>query len=84
MVDMVKFGVVVIDVGINQIDDFVVKNGCCLVGDVDFVGIGDKVSYLILVFGGVGSMIVAMFMCNIVCVCCNQLNIDIDISVYFN
>jgi len=80
--DMVKPGAVVIDVGINQIDDPAAKNGRRLVGDVDFAGIGDKASYLTPVPGGVGPMTVAMLMRNAVRACCNQLNIDIDTSAY--
>ena len=82
--DMVKPGAVVIDVGINQIDDPLAKNGCRLVGDVDFAGIGDKASYLTPVPGGVGPMTVAMLMRNAVRACCSQLNIDIDTSAYLN
>ena len=82
--DMVKPGAVVIDVGINQIDDPLAKNGRRLVGDVDFAGIGDKASYLTPVPGGVGPMTVAMLMRNAVRACCSQLNIDIDTSAYLN
>ncbi len=80
--DMVKPGAVVIDVGINQIDDPAAKNGRRLVGDVDFAGIGDKASYLTPVPGGVGPMTVAMLMRNAVRACCSQLNIGVDTSAY--
>lgn len=82
--DMVKPGAVVIDVGINQIDDPLAKNGRRLVGDVDFDGISEKASYLTPVPGGVGPMTVAMLMRNTVRACCNQLNIDTDTSAYLN
>lgn len=55
--DMVKQGAVVIDVGINR-----TENG--LVGDVDFEGVKDKVSYITPVPGGVGPMTIASLMQN--------------------
>ncbi|XP_077999234.1 uncharacterized protein LOC144452096 [Glandiceps talaboti] len=61
--DMVKDGVVVIDVGINRVQD---KNTGKhqLVGDVDFKGVHDKASRITPVPGGVGPMTVAMLMKN--------------------
>jgi len=56
--DMVKDGAVVIDVGINRLD-----NGK-LVGDTDFEGLKDKCSYLTPVPGGVGPMTIAMLLKN--------------------
>lgn len=56
--DMVKEGAVVIDVGINRNEEGK------LVGDVDFDGIKDKVSYITPVPGGVGPMTIAMLMKN--------------------
>lgn len=58
--DMVKNGVVVIDVGINRCDDGT------LVGDVDFENVEKKASYITPVPGGVGPMTVAMLMNNVV------------------
>lgn len=55
--DMVKEGVVVIDVGINRIDGKIV-------GDVDFEGLKDKVYAITPVPGGVGPMTVAMLLQN--------------------
>lgn len=57
--DMVKEGAVVIDVGINRVDDR-------LVGDVDFEGVFDKASIVTPVPGGVGPMTVAMLMKNLI------------------
>lgn len=57
--DMVKEGVVVIDVGINRV-------GEKLVGDVDFESVAPKASYITPVPGGVGPMTVAMLMANTV------------------
>ncbi len=58
--DMVKDGAVVIDVGINRMDDGK------LVGDVDFEKISQKASYITPVPGGVGPMTIAMLMENVV------------------
>jgi len=75
--DMVKEGAVVIDVGINRItkdkasdellewrkDDFD-KKGATLIGDVDFLKVEPKVSYISPVPGGVGPMTIAMLLKN--------------------
>jgi len=62
--DMVKDGVVVIDVGINRIDDLSRKRGYRLVGDVDFEKVAPKASHITPVPGGVGPMTVASLMLN--------------------
>jgi len=62
--DMVKEGAVVIDVGINRIDDLTRKSGTRLVGDVDFEKVAPKSSYITPVPGGVGPMTVATLMLN--------------------
>ncbi len=64
--DMVKDGVVVIDVGINRIDNPAAKKGYSLVGDVDFDSCAAKASYITPVPGGVGLMTIAMLMSNTV------------------
>jgi len=64
--DMVKDGVVVIDVGINRVDDPGSKKGYKVVGDVDFESVEKKASYITPVPGGVGLMTVAMLMKNTV------------------
>ncbi|HXG31704.1 MAG TPA: bifunctional methylenetetrahydrofolate dehydrogenase/methenyltetrahydrofolate cyclohydrolase FolD [Thermodesulfobacteriota bacterium] len=56
--DMVKDGVVVIDVGINRLPDG------RLVGDVDFEGVRERASYITPVPGGVGPMTIAMLLWN--------------------
>ncbi|MCI8965729.1 MAG: bifunctional methylenetetrahydrofolate dehydrogenase/methenyltetrahydrofolate cyclohydrolase FolD [Clostridia bacterium] len=58
--NMVKDGVVVIDVGINRDDEGKVK------GDVDFENVSKKASYITPVPGGVGPMTIAMLMANVV------------------
>ncbi len=62
--DMVKPGAVVIDVGINRVDDPSTKNGYHLVGDVDFNGVSSVASAMSPVPGGVGPMTIAMLMKN--------------------
>ena len=62
--DMVKDGVVVIDVGINRVDDPSAKKGYSVVGDVDFVNVEKKASYITPVPGGVGLMTIAMLLQN--------------------
>ena len=62
--DMVKDGVVVVDVGINRIDDETAKRGYRVVGDVDFEEVSKKASYITPVPGGVGLMTRAMLLKN--------------------
>ena len=62
--DMVKDGVVVIDVGINRIEDSNASKGYRLVGDVDFDEVSKKASYITPVPGGVGPMTIAMLLKN--------------------
>ncbi len=62
--DMVKNGVVVIDVGINRVEDASTAKGYRLVGDVDFEGVKTKASAITPVPGGVGLMTIAMLMKN--------------------
>jgi methylenetetrahydrofolate dehydrogenase (NADP+) / methenyltetrahydrofolate cyclohydrolase len=62
--DMVKEGAVVIDVGINRIEDASAKNGSRLVGDVDFANVAPKSSYITPVPGGVGLMTVVSLLLN--------------------
>jgi methylenetetrahydrofolate dehydrogenase (NADP+) / methenyltetrahydrofolate cyclohydrolase len=64
--DMVKAGAVVVDVGINRIDDERASKGYRLVGDVDFEAVKEKASAITPVPGGVGPMTVAMLMANTV------------------
>ncbi len=56
--DMVKEGAIVIDIGINRIEDG------SLVGDVDFKNVSQKCSYITPVPGGVGPMTIAMLLSN--------------------
>lgn len=62
--DMIKECVVIIDVGINRIDDPASKKGYKVVGDVDFDRCYPKASLITPVPGGVGPMTIAMLMKN--------------------
>ncbi len=64
--DMVRRGAVVIDVGINRVDDPSRRRGYRLVGDVDLAGVTPKARALTPVPGGVGPMTVAMLLANTV------------------
>ena len=62
--DMVREGTVVIDVGINRVEDASRKAGYRLVGDVDFEAVAEKAAAISPVPGGVGPMTVAMLLTN--------------------
>lgn len=64
--DMVKEGAVVIDVGVNRIEDSSVKKGYRLVGDVDFEAVRQKARLITPVPGGVGPMTITMLLYNTV------------------
>lgn len=64
--EMVKEGVVVIDVGTNRVEDATSKTGSRLVGDVDFDRVSEVASYITPVPGGVGPMTIAMLLKNTV------------------
>ncbi len=62
--NMVKEGVVVIDVGINRVEDQTTPRGYRLVGDVDFENVAPKASYITPVPGGVGPMTIVSLLQN--------------------
>ncbi len=62
--DMVKEGAVVIDVGINRVEDATAKRGYRLKGDVDFETVAPKCSFITPVPGGVGPMTVTSLLMN--------------------
>ncbi len=64
--DMIKPGAVVIDVGVNRIEDSTKKSGYHLVGDVDFEKVREKASLITPVPGGVGPMTITMLLYNTV------------------
>lgn len=65
----VREGAVVIDVGINRVDDVAAPRGYRLVGDVAFDGVAAKAAAITPVPGGVGPMTIAMLMSNTVKAC---------------
>lgn len=67
--EYVREGAVVIDVGINRVDDAGVERGYRLVGDVDFEPVAAKAGAITPVPGGVGPMTIAMLMSNTVKAC---------------
>jgi methylenetetrahydrofolate dehydrogenase (NADP+)/methenyltetrahydrofolate cyclohydrolase len=62
--DMVKEGAVIIDVGINRVEDASRERGYRLCGDVDYKGLESKVSAMTPVPGGVGPMTVVSLLMN--------------------
>ncbi len=64
--DMIQKGAVVIDVGMNRIEDPAAPKGYRLVGDVDFDSVSQIASKITPVPGGVGPMTIAMLMSNTV------------------
>ena len=64
--EYVKEGAVVIDVGINSVEDKTKKRGYRIVGDVNFKFVEEKCSYLTPVPGGVGPMTIAMLLSHVV------------------
>jgi methylenetetrahydrofolate dehydrogenase (NADP+) / methenyltetrahydrofolate cyclohydrolase len=64
--DMVKDGAVIIDVGVNRVEDSTRPRGYRLVGDVDFEALKEKASFITPVPGGVGPMTITMLLYNTV------------------
>ncbi|WP_432223016.1 bifunctional 5,10-methylenetetrahydrofolate dehydrogenase/5,10-methenyltetrahydrofolate cyclohydrolase [Flavobacterium sp. TMP13] len=62
--NMVKEGVVVIDVGITRVEDASHPKGYLITGDVDFAEVSKKASFITPVPGGVGPMTIAMLLKN--------------------
>jgi methylenetetrahydrofolate dehydrogenase (NADP+)/methenyltetrahydrofolate cyclohydrolase len=63
---MVKDGAVVIDVGVNRVNDSSMKKGYRLCGDVDFDSAAKKAAFITPVPGGVGPLTIAMLLRNVV------------------
>lgn len=71
--DWVKEGAVVIDVGINRIEDASRKSGSRLVGDVDFEAVAPRSSHITPVPGGVGLMTVTALLMNTLKACKKEI-----------
>jgi len=67
--DMVKRGAVVIDVGVNRVNDSSRKRGYRLVGDVDFDAVKERAGAITPVPGGVGPMTITMLLYNTIWSC---------------
>ena len=67
--DFIKPGAVVLDVGINRVEDATRPRGYRIVGDVDFAAVEGSCSAITPVPGGVGPMTIAMLMANTVKAC---------------
>ena len=72
--DWIKEGCVIVDVGINAVDDPSKKRGYRLVGDVDYNSVINKVSAITPVPGGVGPMTIAMLLSHTVDSCIRMTN----------
>ena len=69
MVQWLKEGAVVVDVGIHRIPSETAKNGWKLVGDVDYDHVAPKCSYITPVPGGVGPMTIVTLLQNTIKAC---------------
>ena len=69
--EMIKEEVVVIDVGINRVENFKRRKGYELIGDVDFRRVSQKASAITPVPGGVGPMTIAMLLSNTLKAACD-------------
>jgi methylenetetrahydrofolate dehydrogenase (NADP+)/methenyltetrahydrofolate cyclohydrolase len=74
--DMVKQGAVVIDVGVNRVEDSSKKSGYRLIGDVEFEEVSAKASAISPVPGGVGPMTITMLLHNVIQAAKSQNGID--------
>ncbi|KAA3617470.1 MAG: bifunctional methylenetetrahydrofolate dehydrogenase/methenyltetrahydrofolate cyclohydrolase FolD [Calditrichaeota bacterium] len=75
--DMIKEGAVIIDVGINRVDDPTAKKGYRLKGDVDYDSVFEKSSAITPVPGGVGPMTIGMLMHNTIIAAAKQNGVDL-------
>jgi methylenetetrahydrofolate dehydrogenase (NADP+) / methenyltetrahydrofolate cyclohydrolase len=67
--EFVREGAIIIDVGINRVDDATSERGYKLVGDVDFNAVSEIAAAITPVPGGVGPMTIAMLMSNTIKAC---------------
>ncbi len=76
--DMVREGAVVIDIGINRVEDASTKSGFRLVGDVDYAAVAEKAAAITPVPGGVGPMTRAMLLVNTLRAAADQRGITLS------
>ncbi|WGK70159.1 bifunctional 5,10-methylenetetrahydrofolate dehydrogenase/5,10-methenyltetrahydrofolate cyclohydrolase [Candidatus Haliotispira prima] len=70
--DMVKPGAVLMDVGVNRVEDSGKKRGYRLVGDIDYEAVLPKAGYITPVPGGIGPMTITMLLYNTIQAACLQ------------
>jgi methylenetetrahydrofolate dehydrogenase (NADP+)/methenyltetrahydrofolate cyclohydrolase len=75
--DMVKEGVVVVDVGIHRLTDMSQAKGYRIVGDVDFEAVSEKASAITPVPGGVGPMTIVSLLYNTMLACRKAIYTDL-------
>lgn len=73
---MVKEGVAVIDVGITRVPDVATKSGFKILGDVDFINVSQKCSYISPVPGGVGPMTIVGLLMNTMSAAKKEIHFD--------
>jgi methylenetetrahydrofolate dehydrogenase (NADP+)/methenyltetrahydrofolate cyclohydrolase len=76
--DMIRPGACVIDVGVNRVPDASKASGFALVGDIDYVPIAEKASFVTPVPGGVGPMTITMLMVNTVKAACLRRGLAVE------
>ena len=76
-IDMIANNPIIIDVGVNRVEDESKKNGYRLVGDTDFENIIENVSKITPVPGGVGPMTITMLLQNVLKAYTNSTKIQI-------
>jgi len=78
--DMIKEGSVVVDVGINRIEDLNSNKGYRIIGDVKFDEVSEKAAFITPVPGGVGPMTIAMLLYNTLIASSKFYGIDINVQ----
>lgn len=78
--DMIKENAIVVDVGINRVEDVNSKKGYKIIGDVKFDEVCEKASYITPVPGGVGPMTIAMLLFNTLIASSKFYGIELDVQ----
>lgn len=80
--DMIKEGSVVVDVGINRIEDLNSPKGYRIIGDVKFEEVSEKASYITPVPGGVGPMTIAMLLYNTLIASSKFFGVELNVQSF--
>ncbi|MFN4111316.1 MAG: bifunctional methylenetetrahydrofolate dehydrogenase/methenyltetrahydrofolate cyclohydrolase FolD [Ignavibacteria bacterium] len=78
--DMIKEGSVIVDVGINRVEDLNSNKGYRIIGDVKFDEVSEKAAFITPVPGGVGPMTIAMLLYNTLIASSKFYGIDINVQ----